>query len=135
MNTEVDSSRSTPVAPSRSISPRSTGPSASSSHISMEHHQRRNKRQRVNREEEIDNAIYEGLRDSRRRWEEKKEREKQRKESEVAEKNPDMSFGRHVGERLSRMAPYQKAIAQVRIQQILLDVEFPSDQLHQQSIH
>lgn len=65
----------------------------------------------------------------------KREKKKERKELEAAEKNSDMSFGRHVGERLSKMTPYQKAIAQVKIQQVLLEVEFPSDQFHQQPIH
>ena len=51
------------------------------------------KRRRIGRGEELDDAICEGLRESRKRWERKAE-------AEAAEKNAEMYFGKNVGETL-----------------------------------
>ena len=42
------------------------------------------------------------------------------------DKGPNIHFGMEVAERLNRPEPRQQAIAKVRIQQFLLDVEYPS---------
>ena len=54
------------------------------------------KRRRIGRGEELDDAICEGLRESRKRWERKAE-------AEAAEKNAEMYFGKNVGETLRLM--------------------------------
>ena len=41
-------------------------------------------------------------------------------------KGPNMHFGMEVAERLNRLEPWQQAIAKVCIQQVLLDIEYPS---------
>ena len=65
-----------------------------------------------------------GLRESSKRWERKAE-------AESAEKNADMYFGKNVGETLHQMTPRQKAIAKARIQQVLLEVQFPEEPFYQ----
>ena len=74
--------------------------------------------------EELDDAICEGLRVSRKRRERKAE-------AEAAENNAEMYFGKNVGETLRLMTPRQKAIAKARIQQVLLEVEFSAQQSYQ----
>ena len=56
-------------------------------------------------------------------------------QAEAEQKNPDIHFGRDVGERLYRMTPCQNAVTKVRIQQVLLDVEFPSEQYYIPATH
>ena len=85
--------------------------------------QQHRKRQRISRDEKIDDAICEGFCESRKRW-------GKRAEAEAEQKNPDIHCGRDVGERFYRMTPRQKAVAKVMIQQVLLDVEFPSEQYY-----
>ena len=122
VDTEIGPSHCTPIPQARSTSPRCMTATPSTPSSTTEHaapQQRSNKRRRISRGEEMDDIICEGLRESRMRWEKKAV-------------NPDMSFGRHVGDRLSKMTPHQKATAQVRIQQVLLEVEFPSESIYPQ---
>ncbi len=93
-------------------------PVRSSSSISSMRGQRRRPR---DESDSIDLAIFEELRDSRKRREMRAE----------TESNAAMSFGRHVGERLNKMTPHLRAMAEVKIQQVLLDIEFPPDQVQQ----
>ena len=125
VDAEVESSMcNTPAAPrtSRSVTPTpstsSSGPSKSSSRDTQHR-----KRQQNSRGEEIDMAILEGLKEARTRRE---------KKSEAEHNNPDCYFGKVVGERLYRMTPHQSAIAKVRIQQVLLEIEFPNEQQYYQ---
>ena len=115
------SPRSVTPSPSTSSSFNSAPPKSSSRGP-----QQHRKRQR-SPDQEIDDAICEGLCESRKRWQ-------KRAELEAEHKNPDNHFGRDVGERLYRMTPRQKAITKVRIQQVLLEIEFPSEQYYQQLI-
>ena len=115
----------TPAAVGRSTSNVTPSPSTSSrpprpSPRELQHR----KRPRSSQDEDIDTAIIEGFCESRERWE--------KRVKDKTEQNPDMHFGRDVGERLYRMTPRQKALAKVRIQQVLLEVEFPSEQYYQQ---
>ena len=104
----------TPSPPSTSLRPPRPSPRE------LQHR----KRPRSSQNEDIDTAIINGFRESRERWE--------KRVKDKTEQNPDMHFGRDVGERLYRMTPCQKALAKVRIQQVLLEVEFPSEQYYQQ---
>ena len=120
-DTPVAACRSTSrVTPSPSTTSLQSGPPRPSSRELQQHR----KRPRSSRDEDIDNAIIDGFHESRERWEKRVEGK--------TEQNPDIHFGRDVGERLYRMTPRQKAIAKVRIQQVLLEVEFPSEQYYQQ---
>ena len=114
----------TPAASSISTSPcrMATSTPSTSSHTAPRGSQQ--KRRRIGRGEELDDAICEGLRESRKRWERKAE-------AEAAEKNAEMYFGKNVGETLRLMTPRQKAIAKARIQQVLLEVEFSAQQSYQ----
>ena len=73
-------------------------PSTSSSRAASREPQQ--KRRRITRDEEIDEAICVGLRESSKRWERKAE-------AESAEKNADMYFGKNVGETLHQRTPRQ----------------------------
>lgn len=121
IDAESESRQSTPVASTPSTSrvctpstSRACTPSQALSKGPQE------KRRRLNREEQLDEAILEGLRESRMRRE-------RREEAKAAENNADMYFGKYVGETLHEMAPRQKAIAKSRIQQVLLEVQFPEE--------
>ena len=106
----------TPAASSISTSPchMASTPSTSSHTAPREPQQ---KRRWIGLGEELDEAISEGLHESRKRWERKAE-------AEATEKNTGMYFGKNVGETLHLMTPHQKAIAKARFQQMLLEVEF-----------
>lgn len=135
------SPRYTPTGPSRSASPHSmaAGPSRSSSPCMAQSRstspggpqlqRQASKRRRVSREEEVDEAILQGFRESRDR---RAIREKITAEKQAAQKNPESHYGLEIAERLNKMNPRQKAIAKLRIQQVLLEVEFPSESYPQQ---
>ena len=97
-------------------------PSTSSSRAASREPQQ--KRRRITRDEETDEAICVGLRESSKRWERKAE-------AESAKKNADMYFGKNVGETLHQMTPRQKVIAKARIQHVLLEVQFPEEPFYQ----
>ena len=81
------------VTPSPSTSSLQLGPPRPSSRELQQHR----KRPRSSRDVDIDNAIIEGFRESRERWEKMVEGK--------TEQNPDIHFGRDVGKRLYRMTP------------------------------
>ena len=115
-------SRQCMPAASTSTSPCHMASTTSSSRAaSMEPQQ---KRRRITRDEEIDEAICVGLRESSKRWERKAE-------AESAEKNADMYFGKNVGETLHQMTPRQKAIAKARIKHVLQEVQLPEEPFYQ----
>ena len=130
VDADVDPSAfDTPAAVCRSTSLVTPSPSTSSLQSgpprpSLRELQQHRKNPRSSRDEDIDNAIIEGFRESRGRWEKRVEGK--------TEQNPDIHFGRDVGERLYRMTSRHKAIAKVRIQQVLQQVEFPSEKYYQQ---
>ena len=62
----------------------------------------------------MDEAILKSLKDL----------EERRTRREVDENE---SFGRHIGAVLRRFSPRQQAEARLRIEQVLIDVEFPDD--------
>ena len=62
----------------------------------------------------MDEAIIKSLKDL----------EERRTRREVDENE---SFGRHIGAVLRRFSPRQQAQARLRIEQVLIDVEFPDD--------
>ena len=121
------SSHYTPAASSISTSPcrMATSTPSTFSHTAPRGSQQ--KRRRISRGEELDDAICEGLRESSKKWERKAE-------AEAAEKNAEMYFGKNVGETLRLMTPRQKAIAKATIQQVLLEVEFSAQQSYQRPL-
>ena len=58
----------------------------------------------------------------RRLLKDKKEAEKQ-----AWPKNPETNYGLEVAETLNRFTPRQKSLAKLRIQQVLFEIEFPTD--------
>ena len=95
-------------SPSTSISDQSSAPSTSTPHQPA-------KKRKINKGDEIDEAILRSLKDIKERYSE------QQQEIETEE----ALFGRQVAAVLHRLAPRQKAVAKLRIQQILTDAEFP----------
>ena len=65
----------------------------------------------------------------RRLLKDKKEAEKQ-----ALPRNPETNYGLEVAETLNRFTPRQRSLAKLRIQQILFEIEFPSDVCVQPSL-
>ena len=111
---------STPTGPSRSVSPCPTAAASSRSTATPASpipQPRSQKRKRVQtREEDLDQALLQDILDSR---------ERRRGKSAETPKNPEVHFGLEIAERLNQMTPRLKAVAKMRIQQVLLEVEFP----------
>ena len=72
------------------------------------------KKKKATRGDDVDEAIIKSLKDL----------EERRTRREVGENE---SFGRHIGAVLRRFSPRQQAQARLRIEQVLIDVEFPDD--------
>ena len=135
----VDPQGSTPAGLSRSVSPSDTAVAAGQSRSSSPRRtvaagQSRSssprrtaassprpqplnqKRRRMTRDEEsLDQALLQDILDSRER----------RAKTAETPKNPEIHFGLDIAERLNCLNPRQKAVAKLRIQRVMLEVEFP----------
>ena len=54
------------------------------------------------------------------------ERRLMRERKEAEKRNPETNYGLEIAETLNRFTPYQKALAKLKIQQVLLEIEFPN---------
>ena len=66
-------------------------------------------------EESLDQALLQDILDSLER----------RAKTAETPKNPEIHFGLDIAERLNCLNPRQKAVAKLRIQRVMLEVEFP----------
>ena len=76
------------------------------------------KRQRKEKNE-IDDALLALTRNAQ-------ERRLMRERKEAEKRNPETHYGLEIAETLNRFTPYQKALAKLKIQQVLLEIEFPN---------
>ena len=121
----VDPQGSTPAGLSRSVSPSDTAVAAGQSRSSSPRRiaassprpqPLNQKRRRMTRDEEsLDQALLQDILDSH---------ERRAKTAEIP-KNPEIHFGLDIAERLNCLNPRQKAVAKLRIQRVMLEVEFP----------
>ena len=51
---------------------------------------------------------------------------RERKEAEKQPRNPETHYGLEIAEKLNRFTPYQKALAKLKIQLVLLEIKFPN---------
>ena len=105
---ELSQSASTPISPKTS---RSDSPCP-----------RKRQRAQAGSRSEVDDAL---LLLSRTALERRLLREKKKAEKEAAPKNPEINYGMEIAETLNRFTPRQKAVAKLRIRQVLFEVEFP----------
>ena len=82
------------------------------------------KRKRKGSNNEVDNAL---LLLSRTAIERNLTRGKREAEKNATPRNPETNYGLEIAETLNRFTPRQKALAKFRIQQVLLEIEFPSE--------
>ena len=76
------------------------------------------KKKKISKDDEIDECIIQSL---------KSIEENRRALAQKQEEDDDQLFGRQIAITLHRLTTKQKAIAKLRIQQVLIDVEFPEE--------
>ena len=101
MGLSAEPSRSTSPSASADLVPSPQPPSA--------------KKKKMSLGEEVDVALLRSLKD----LEERRARRHEQDEEEL--------FGKHIAAVLRRFSPRQRAQARLRIEQVLIDVEFPDD--------
>ena len=103
-------------------------PTMSSPQSSVSPSPRRNdlppaKKQRITKEK-VDEAVLQ-LSKSFVERQKQKERREAEKRSEVR-RNPEGNYGMEVAQTLNRFNPHQRALAKMKIQQLLFEIEFPN---------
>ena len=78
----------------------------------------RRKKKKISKDDEIGECIMQSL---------KSIEENRRALAQNQEEDEDQLFGRHIAVTLCRLTSRQKAMAKLRIQQVLIDVEFPEE--------
>ena len=99
----------------------STSPASSSISVSPGPSEPPPKWQRKEGKNEVDDALLALARSAQER-----RIVRERKEAEKQPRNPETHYGLEIAETLNRFTPHQKALAKVRIQQVLLEIEFPN---------
>ena len=74
--------------------------------------------------DDVDAVIIQSLKGSQERWAQKVTQEE---EGKSLMNDEEGHFGMQVAATLRRLTPRQKAIAKLRIDQVLVDVEFPAE--------
>lgn len=80
-------------------------------------------KKRCTREEKMDDAIFQCISDTRER---QASRDKAVAMKEGAD-NPDVHYGLEIAETMKTFSPHQKALAKLKIRQVLFDVQFQTE--------